>query len=104
MEVEKARKVPLNENGTNQHGAELDFIHLGCGALSINTLGSDSLPEFLNIGPNARHLKTLNHQIERVCFYKVSSLIEMDKVELRCMIRLRMTGMLILLGLQKENQ
>jgi hypothetical protein len=26
MEVEKARKVPLNENGTNQHGAE------GCSA------------------------------------------------------------------------
>ena len=40
--------------------SELDFIHLWYEVLSINALGSNAVPGFLNVGCNTRHSKNVS--------------------------------------------
>ena len=50
--IERRDRYPeIMRHLTRWHAStKLDFIHLGYEALSINTLGSDPLPGFLNVG------------------------------------------------------
>jgi hypothetical protein len=69
--------------GTFQTASELDFIHLGYEVLSINALGSNAVPGFLNVRCHTQHSKNVSYEQSMGCIVRVSSPVKMDKVELR---------------------